>query len=380
MQNLVESVRSGVTAAQAQYLVEESPDMQVGAGCYVTDLQQDELTDITGEFLGGVVERQSFATLHGTCQVAMTTPLEWGWAVIKPYMTLSDGSIEARFDLGAYFTNTPRRSTKEQLATWPVIGYDLLYALDTVVGDAYSVAKGTPILQRVEEILIGRGYTKYLIDQSRAADVTPDAHTWALDRTVHWLTVVNDLLGMVGYQGVWADWNGYLRCQPYERPVDRAAEWYLPADRYTSILSPEAEIEFDYHSAPNRWLGVRANNIDGPPPVEGDGLYTFVNDSVGPTSVDARNGLVITRREDFEVVSQADLISRVHAMADQDMSIPTRIFGSTGPLPLAWHMDRLLLDNADIGEPTEVLGPTWSLPLNGEDMAWEWTVLAGVRE
>jgi hypothetical protein len=378
MQQLVEAVRAGLTATQVRYLIERAPSVRVGAGLEATDLAQDEVLDITADFVGGTVDRACYATLHGGAALQIARPLEWGWQVVRPYMTISDGLLAARFNLGAYFTNTPRRPTGESPPTYDVTCYDLLYRLDKTVGGGYSVAKGTPILARVEEILLGRGFTKYLIDQSRADAVTPDIKTWALDDAVSWLTIINDLLGMIGYQGIWTDWNGMLRCQPYQRPLDRSAEWYFGAEQY-SILEPDAEVEFDYHDAFNRWVGIRQNNPEDAAPVEGNGIFTLENQSTGPTSIDARAGFSNTRQESFDVVGQADLISAVNQMADADMSVPTTVTVSTGPFPLAWHFDRHLLDNPEVGVPSEVLGTNWSLPLNGEPMAHTWTVLSGVQ-
>lgn len=380
MQPPVEPVRSHLSLAQIEWLVQGSPSVTVGHGAEVTDLAQEEVTDLGEFFAGGTVERAAYATLHGTANFAVSTPLEWGWAVIKPYMTLSDGLITARFNLGAYFTNTPKRPTRERPPTYDVVGYDLLYALDTIVGDAYGVPKGALVLEEVEKILTARGYTRYIIDQDRASSVVPDNRTWALDSAIHWIHIVNDLLAMVGYQGVWSDWNGYLRCEQYERPINRPHEWYLPADTYESILGDDAEIEYDFHGAYNRWIGVRGNNPEDAAPIEGNGLYTYTNDSQGPTSVDERRGLVITRMETLDVSSHADLVTQVLRMADQDMAVPTSITSSTGPLPLAWHFDRYLIDDADIGPRTDVLGTQWSLPLDGSDMTHTWSVLSGVRE
>lgn len=384
MQQLVEPVRAGLTAAQVKYLIEGAPSVIVGCGLDITDLAQDDVTNISSPtdsvFGGGEVERQSYATLHGTCKLLLAQPLDWGWAVVKPWITMSDGVRTARFNLGAYFTNTPKRSRKEQPPTYDVTGYDILYALDTLVGDSYSVGKFNRILDRVEEILIARGYTKYIIDQSRADAVCPDNRVWQIGDNATWLTVVNDLLQMIGYQGVWSDWDGRLRCQPYQRPIDRPYEWYLSADEWTSILGAESEIEYDFHDAPNRWVGVRSNNIEDAPPVEGDGIVTLTNDSDGITSIEARRGLIITKRVDFEVASQADLIVQVIATADADASIPTTITTTTGTMPTAWHFDRYLVDDPGIGQPTDVLSTSWTMPLDGGEMTHNWSVLSGVRQ
>lgn len=376
MQPVVEPVRSDLTAEQVLYLIRDAPSVVQGFGCEATDLAQADVEDISADFLGGTVERSAYATLHGTGRLQIARELAWGWAVVRPYMTLSDGQITARFNLGAYFTNTPARQRTGR--AYEVMCFDLLYALDTPVGDTYSVAKNDLILERVEAILTERGYTNFIIDQSRAGAVAPDARTWALDPSIKWLTVVNDLLQMVGYQGVWSDWNGALRCHPYIRPVERAAELYLPADLYSSITGVDAEIAFDYHDAPNRWVGVRSNNPEDAAPVEGDGVYTYENLSVGPTSIEGRRGLTFTRMESFDVASQADLINAVQAMADADIAVPTSITTTTAPLPLAWHFDRYLVDDPDIGPPSDVLGTQWSLPLNGGRMSHTWTVLNGV--
>jgi hypothetical protein len=375
----VEPVRSHLTAAQVTWLIQGAPGIVVGHGAEITDLDQEDVTDLGEDFAGGTIERSAYATLHGTARFEISTPLEWGSVVIKPYMTITDGLLVARFNLGAYFTNTPKRPTRESPPTYDVVGYDLLYRLDTTIGDSYGVAKGSLVLEAVENILISRGYTKYLIDQARYDAVTPDNKTWALDPALSWMTVVNDLLAMVGYQGIWSDWNGYLRCERYIRPDDRAYEWYLPADTYDSILGDDAEVEYDYHEAPNRWVGVRSNSPEDDPPVEGDGVYTYTNEDIGPTSIAARQGLVITRQESLDVASHADLITRVQSMADADMSVPTTIATSTGPFPLAWHFDRYLIDDPDIGVATDVLATQWSLPLNGDDMTHSWTALSGVR-
>jgi hypothetical protein len=375
----VEPVRDHLTAEQVAWLIQGAPGITVGHGAEITDLAQDDVTDLGGDFAGGTVERSGYATLHGTANFDIATPLEWGWAVVRPYMTITDGLLVARFNLGAYFTNTPKRPTKEHPPTYAVTGYDLLYRLNQTVGDSFGVAKGATVLEEVENILVSRGYTKYIIDRARYDALVPDNRTWALDPAVTWLTVVNDLLAMIGYQGAWSDWDGFLRCEKYQRPDDRAHEWYLPSGTFDSILGDDAEIEFDFHESPNRWVGIRSNNPEDATPVEGDGVYTYVNDDVGPTSVSARRNLVITRQESLDVVSQADLVTRVQSMADADMSVPTTITTTTGPLPLAWHMDRYLIDDPDIGPVTDVLGTAWSLPLNGDEMTHQWTALSGVR-
>lgn len=377
MQQIVEAVRNDLTAAQVRYLIQEAPAIIVSAGLEATDITGLVYEDVTDDFLGGSVSRSSYATLHGTATLNITRPLEWGYQVVRPYMVISDGTIEARFNLGAYFTNTPSRVTGENPPTYEVQCFDLLYRLDQNVGAAYSIGAGQPILSRIAEILDSLGFVNYIIDYSRINDVAPDSKTWALDDNLTWLSIVNDLLAMVGYRGIWSDWNGYLRCEAYQEPTTRPSEWTFDDNQTTTLMEPGARITFDYHSAFNRWVGIRQNNPEGQPPIEGNGVYTLENQSDGPTSIDARGGLSITRQESFDVVGHADLITAVQSMASADMTIPTTIEVSTAPFPLAWHFDRYTADDPDIGGPTEVLATSWTLPLNGDAMTHSWTLLSG---
>lgn len=374
MQPPVEPIREHLTLAQVETLIEGGPAVEYGFGLEVTTLAQTEVEDISADLRGGTVERSSYATLHGSCRLALSRWLDWGSAVVRPYSTITDGVLSARFNHGAYFTSTPAKTFAEDPPTYDVIGYDLLHGLNTPVGDAFSVSAGESYLLRVEEILQTRGYTRYLIDQAAAATVLPGARVWAPDPQIKWLTIVNDLLASIGYQGIWSDWDGQLRCVPYEPPKARRPEWVFDTGP-TSILGLDRQLEFDYFEAPNRWVIYRSNSVEGATPVVGNGIYTYVNQSVGPTSVDARGGLEITRHEGVDVAGQGELETRALQMIEADMSVPTTIPTSTAPFPLAWHFDRYFLDDPALGPPMDILGTQWSLPLGGTSMQQAWTVL-----
>ena len=113
------------------------------------------------------------------------------------------------------------------------------------------------------------------------------------------------------------------------------------------------------------------------PIVEGNGIYTYVNQSVGPTSVDARRGLVITRTESVDVVDQGALIARANEIINADLTIPVLYNVTTFPNPLHWHFDRLLLQDSASLPIADVMATQWSLtlPPATEDMTQQWRVL-----
>ncbi len=126
MQPIVEDVRSALTATQVRWLIEGASSQTAGFGVEATDLSQTEVTDLGDICTDASVDRSAYATLHGGCQMLLTSPLDWGWAVVRPYMTLTDGLIKARFNLGAYFTNTPKRTRRERPGSYEVQGFGIL--------------------------------------------------------------------------------------------------------------------------------------------------------------------------------------------------------------------------------------------------------------
>ncbi len=378
MQQRTDYPRDAFTVQQIEDLIEKSTSLMVGGGLELIDQDLNVIETLSDDLAGGSVARSSYATLHGTATIKLTRSLSWGDAIVRPFVTLSDGVIEARWNLGAYYTSTPSTDFQEFPVTYEVQGYDLLLRLSQRVGDAYAITAGTKVLEAVEEILLGRGYTSYVIDQTQANVTLPSAKTWALDPQITWLSVVNDLLHSIGYAGIWSDWDGRLRCEPYARPIERAAEWIYTADSETTMLGTERVLEYDYFDVPNSWVVWRANDTDGPTPVEGNGLYRYTNETTGDTSVQARGGLVITRMESVDAANQSSLETIAQAMIDADMSVPTRLIVRTAINPMHWHFDRIYVNDAAMGPPRDALTTSWTINLPPDDaslMAQEWQVL-----
>ncbi|MFC0504214.1 hypothetical protein [Micromonospora costi] len=375
MQPITAAPRNTMTTAAVTRLLRDAPALTVGKGLELIDRNLQVIEDISADLAGGQVSRNSYANLHATATLSLSRELAWASALVRPYMTLSDGVDTARFNLGAFFTNVPEQPVDEQPVTYNVNGYDILHALYSPTGEAYAVDAGVSYLAEVERILQAQGYTRYLIDQTRADAVLPSAKVWPLDDQTRWLTIVNDLLAAVGYQGVWSDWDGQLRCQPYQLPRERAPEWLYDNGQATAMIGPGLVVARDYFEAPNRWVVVRQNDIDGPPPTEGAGVYTWTNEDQGDISVEGRDGRIITRVVYVDAADQAALERLAEVTIDADMRIPTQVRLSTSPNPLHWHFDLLVVDHAAVGRYSQVLGTSWTLPLDGGDMTHEWSVL-----
>lgn len=377
MQPFAAAPRDALTSAQVVRLIRDDPATGMGFGGELIARDLSVIADISSVLTTGSVTRSSYADLHGSAVLAIADELDWGSALVRPYVTLSNAVYTARFNLGAYFLSTPKTAYGTRPRVHEVDGIDVLDALRDAVGESYAVAQGVGYLATVETILGALGYPAgaYVIDQSAAAQTLPSARAWLLDESTSWLTIVNDLLAAVGYQGVWSDWDGRLRLQPYMSPSSRAPEWTYDTGPTTSMLAPSRSVERDLYSAPNRWVFYRSNNIEAEPPVEGNGLYTFVNQSNGPASVDARGGRVKTRVVPLDVADHAALVQTAQVTVDADMRITARAEISTWPNPLHWHFDRVELQDPEIGPTVQALVTRWTLPFDGRAMTHEWSLL-----
>lgn len=378
MQPVVEPVRSHLTPAQVVAIIQDAEGVRLSGGLELVTLDLTVLDDISDFLLGGTVERQSYADLHGSFTFRLNQKLDWGADLVRPYLVMSDGTNTARFNMGVYMPNTPAHPLDEDTPVFDVTGHDILLRLRQKVGDAYGIAAGTNYLTEVEQILQGQGITQYVIDPTAANVVAPTSRAWAFDGELTWLALVNDLLGSIGYQGVYSDWDGRIRCHAYQLPIERPAEWTYTMDKPTTLLGREKSIEHDFFEAPNRWVVYRSNMAEGSTPTEGDGIYTFTNQSNGETSVDARNGLVQTRVESRDVADQAALVAETLKLVAADMEIPTVVNVPVAPMPLHWHFDRMLwLGGAPVAS-ADVMCTRWTMPIPPEsgDMQQEWRVLA----
>lgn len=371
---------AALTAAQVASLIRDTAAPEVGAGLELVGLDLAVIEDISADFQGGTVERANYATLHGSGTLYVARELDWGTALVRPYMTFTGytptyGTLSARFNLGAYLTSVPRAEAGQNPVTHEVEAVDVLHWLNSPVGESFTVEAGTLYLDAIETILTAQGIVSYQIDPAQAAQVLPSPRSWALDDHTTWLNIVNDLAAAVGYQGVWSDWDGRLRIQPYLAPAERQVEWVYDDDPNLSMVAPQRRVIRDWFDAPNRWVFYWNQDPEAAAPVEGNGKYTFVNELDGPTSVQARGRTITARPQQIDAVDQDALVARAQQSIDADLRLKTTYELRTAPNPAHWHFDRMLLTDSGLGPIADVQGVKWSLPLDGGDQTHEWSML-----
>lgn len=379
MQPVLNAYNPSLTADEVRSLM-TAADPTIKAGM---ELLRNDLTvveDASNFIVGGTISRGNLDTIHGKMDLVLEKELDWGTALIRPYVVLSafqssgipgqDSFLQGRWNLGAYRPTTPDYVAARSPRQFSVQGYDQLHDLISPVGDSVEFEAQTSYIGAVEYILDLNGHPNYIIDHALWDIGMAAPRVWPIDENTSWLSIINDLLGAVGYRGLWCDWDGYFRSEPYDSPAYRPSEWLYGTETATTILIDRAR-KIDYFEAPNRWVAVKSNVEDGQIPVEGNGIYTYINQADGLTSVNAR-GRTITKMLSIEAATQAALVKTAQVTIDADMRIDQVYEVTTGPNPLHWHFDRLTLNDAEFGAPVEVQSRSWSFPLDGSPMSHTW--------
>jgi hypothetical protein len=380
MQPKVNSMNPNMTSNEVDALI-ILPDLMLTNGLELLRPDLSLIADISDGFVSGTISRGNFDVIHGKCELVIDTEMDWGTALLRPYIVLSgyqgshipgeDIFLSARYNLGVYYTSTPSYIAGQVPRRYTVQGYDQLQGLISPVGNSVQINAGVSYILAIRTILEDQGYFNHQIDNTRYSTLTITPKVWPIDENTTWLAILNDLLAAIGYRGLWVDWDGQFRSEPYTSPAYRPTEWAYDTDVNDTILLSRSR-SIDYFDAPNRWIAVRSSMDDGVIPVEGAGVYTYVNQSTGLTSVDAR-GRTISKLISIDAVDQAALVASANVTIDADLRIDQNFEVTTGPNPLHWHFDRLTLIDDEFGQPVDVQETEWSLPLDGTAMSHKWT-------
>lgn len=381
MQTPTAAPRNHLTAAQVEALL-TAANVEVDFGADLLNADLSYAGDLSGDLVGGQVSRNMNAKIHGTCTLSLARELRWGVDLVRPWMVLSGGQVEARWNVGVFALTTPERRVGEVPELFEVQGYDRLLLLDRQVGADYSVTGGTTYRQALLDVFAAAGLSGVDIDGSAADNTLPTTRDWplvALDQSdpdqtntpVTWLRIVNDLLRAINFRAVWADQDGTFRCSAYQDPASRATEFTFDADSGLTIVGEERTLSEDVWAMPNRWVFRQTNRPEGAPLAgEGDGIYTVTLEGSHPMSA-ANRGLVWTSVIDYEAASQAKLVALGDRRVASDKATTSRLAATTGPFPGAGHADVFSYRDTAIGD-RKVQAVGWSFDLAGGDVSWDW--------
>lgn len=373
-----------LTAAPRQDLTDEQVLAILTGDLQVTDVGAEVLAadltvvrDISDQVqIDGAAVNWGSTTAVGSvardCALNLTEELNWGVDLVRIRVKLDDGHTSAEFYCGVFSLTTPDNVIETDVTVYQVVGYDRLYLLQREVGDSYSVSKGSPVIQTIIDVIAESGLTGVDLDQTAIDAVVPANKAWPLlpssTEATQWLDIVNWLLSLINYDPLWCKPDGPYRSQPHLNPATRAPEFTFNADDVTTtIVGQQRTINADVWATPNKWIFVMTG-FDGEPR-EGDGIYIVVNQSDGPTSIDAR-GYTKPQQIPVDAVDQATLESVGNMQVAAAMRTTTTLTLSTSTLPIAGQGDVIDYIDTAAGGGFKAQATAWTMPLDGSPMSW----------
>lgn len=384
--------RDGLTTAQVRQLLVGSAGVVYNRGLEVLDAALNVVGDISTELDSGNVAHAGLADIAGTCSLRVTADLDYGRQLARPFLDVGDGTVTARFRMGAYVLRRPSSTYGQSPRTSSIDGSDRVLLLQRPVGNSYSVAADTGYLAAVRQVIADSGLSAstVLLDGTAQDKTLPAAKVWSLfqpDGTTAttWLRIVNDLLSPISYRGLWTDELGKYRSEPYADPASRGPEFTFDLGP-DSILDPLRTVTQDLSQVPNAWVFLQQNLVDasGNPaePVEGAGQYTPpMNQSDGPTSIDGRGGLRFLSVVRLDAADQASLVRQGNSRVAADRRVTKVITVRTAPFPAAGHLDVYTYIDSEAGGRMKVQETAWTQSLGTsaglpDDMDRTWQVVA----
>jgi len=362
VQALTAAPRDHLTEAQVRDLLTRD-DITITGGAELLDTSNRVVDDITDDLAAGVVDWDNRATVHGSVRLSLQRELAWGRDRVRPYLTLSHGAVEARFNLGVYVLTAPDTKRGEDPVTYEVTGYDLLQLLQTGPADTWVAEAGTSYLQAILDILDAAdvGIT-VLIGGALGATYLPATRVWApLSPVPSWRRMIEDLLTEAGWEPPWCTPDGALTSRPIQTLVDRPVEWTLDTtDPATNIVGEDRTLSIEAGDIANAWRFVRKGMAT--PPVEGDGIYTVQNAGDGPTS-QVEAGRTIWKFVLVDAADQTALIAQGDKTVAADMAAVRTITLQLDPLPIMGQDDVFMY--TDGGTSEKVQAATWQINLDG---------------
>lgn len=382
MQQLTAPPRDQSTADQVWSLLRDYPNSHYGRGLEVLDSSLAVVADVSDYLQGGTVSHDFTVTdgPHRTCNLVCSSELSFdhGKQWLRPYMTVSDGSVLGRFDLGIFRAGRPQIDWSTSPGTVTIPGSDLLAYLARPIARAYAVPSGTTFYAAAKQLWVDAGMSvPLLLDSSNATATLTADQTWAVSQDNTWMAALNWLLAGMGYAGIWMDEAGNGRGQKYVSPTVRAvdASWDFD-DLMTTIVAADRQDVSDQstQSVVNVWIfqqsGVGA-------PTEGSGKYTVRNQSAGAMSIDAQGGVEWPQIVSVDVPDQASLVSAGDAQVDAALAAARKFTLHTRPFPIAGHGDLIAYsDVTAAGGRLVVQEQSWTLDLGNSttvpaDQEWQ---------
>lgn len=377
MQLYNEGPRAGLSLDQVMDVLQNSPNPSYSLGMDLLDSNDQYVDDLTPyTSTTGQISHDNYAAVQSDIQFTIEKELKWGIDRVRPYAVLStDFAPSVRFDLGVYVLTTPIYDKSSVTPQYDVTGYDKNYLLNNPIGDTYTVPAGTNYVTAVQTMIAAAGATNSLITPTNLTLPSDMVFPLDYDNTgTLWIDAINQLLAAIYYDLIWCDQIGRYRSGPTALLTTRAPEWQFDSRsaNMKSIVAADSTTETnDVWGIPNHWVFIQ-NGLTVAP-VEGVGKYTVDNFVTGPSS-QMSLGRQVNAVYFYDAADQPTLMQLGNAKVAVDMADKAEFDINTAPIYLAGNLDVISYvdDATPAAVPQKFVASTFTLPLDGSDMTWQW--------
>lgn len=278
---------------------------------------------------------------------------------IKPWVRLhlspygEDDYVE--WPQGVFLLSTPTRHADEHQAVHRKIeGYDGLQILhDDKLTERGVLNPTENVTDKIVEVLEFVGITQHNVTSSTKK--APTAKEWEPGTT--WLSIVNDLCGIINYEAVFFDENGIAVARPYLSPAKRAAS-YTYADDRNGLIVPKVDQTLDLFDVANKWTIV-VSEPDRPML----SATATNNDPASPTSTVNRGRTIVDFRTEMEAVDQSTLNDKVERIKFEASQVYEVLEFETALWPPADGTDVYRIRHAPLAINHKYSEHEWSMDL-----------------
>lgn len=261
------------------------------------DISQGVLDGVTG---GSLTLNVNAASRRGGSLAYSGASVDWSKVRVRPvYVWTGIDGVTREIPCGVLIPASPGRTFTDGAVTQTVDLYD---KTDLLAQDAlpspFQISAGANVVAAIRSLINGAGELRHQIEDSTATART----TQVWDAGTSRLTIIQDLIDGIGYQGLYTDPLGIFRSGPYVPPTERPVVWAF-ADDANSILSPGMGLDADTYSVANRVICISTGTGD----VAAMVAKAEDDDPASPTSHASRGRWVTRVVEGVEATTQTVL-------------------------------------------------------------------------
>ena len=221
-----------------------------------------------------------------------------------------------------------------------------------------TIAAGTNIVNYCVRLLAEMGFVRI----SAIANDAVTGRTIILDPATSMLEVINTLLKMINYNGIYFDRNGFAVIEPYTLPIERSIDIEYIADSASSVITPGFVNELNLFDIPNKFNVVSVNNE-----TEAILTATFENrNPLSPVSIDRVGWINSMDYEVSDITDQMVLNDYIKRLAYNYSEKYNKTTFTTPNMPFHDYYNCLYLGYPRFDINARYLETSWTMNFTGD--------------